>query len=188
VAIAAPGETACGDAWAFRSTDRHCGAVMVADGLGHGPTAEKAALEALAVFDTSQAGPSQTLARAHERLRSTRGAAVAMALLDTQGGQIVFAGAGNIVGRVISGVEDRSMLSQHGTVGFQMRTLQDIPYAWPEHAVVVLHSDGLISRWTLQDAPGVLQCDAIVIAAWLLLHHCRGRDDATVVVIRRRAA
>lgn len=185
VAVAAPGETACGDAWAFRPTDRHAGAVMVADGLGHGPTAEEAALGAIAVFDASQAGPAQTLARAHEKLRSTRGAAVAMAVVDGQAGSIVFAGAGNIAGRVISGVEDRSMLSQHGTVGFQMRTLQENRYDWPAHAIVVLHSDGLATRWSLKDTPGVLQCDAIVIAAWLLLHHIRGRDDATVVVIRR---
>lgn len=185
VAVAAPGETACGDGWAFRPTGDTAGAVMVADGLGHGPTAEEAAVAALAVFANGQAGPAQTLGRAHERLRSTRGAAVAMAVLDGAAGSIVFAGAGNIAGRVISGVEDRSMLSQHGTVGFQMRTLQDFRYDWPVHAIVVLHSDGLATRWTLKDVPGLLQCDAIVIAAWLLLQHTRGRDDATVVVIRR---
>ena len=64
---------------------------------------------------------------------------------------MVYAGAGNIAGRMISGVEDRSLMSQHGTLGVQIRKLQDVRYAWPDHSIVVLHSDGLATRWNLKD-------------------------------------
>ena len=184
ICVAAPGETVCGDGWSFRSKE-HKAALMVADGLGHGPVAAEAANAALKVFETMAAGsPSQVLERAHVALRSTRGAAVAVAELDVVAGTVVFSGAGNIAGRLISGVEDHALLSQHGTVGLQIRRLQDVQYAWPAHAILVLHSDGIVSRWNLGDAVGLLQCDPAVIAGWIIRDHCRGRDDATVVVVR----
>jgi len=183
ISLAAPGETVSGDAWCF---DSHgdVGRVMVADGLGHGPVAAEAADLAVAFFARTSGAPSAVLSAAHPVLRSTRGAAVAAATLDGSARTITFCGSGNIAGRVVSGIEDRSLLSQHGTLGAQIRKLTDIVYPWPAHAVLVLHSDGITSRWTFDDAPGLLQCDPAVIAAWLLREHLRGRDDATVVVIR----
>ena len=132
------------------------------------------------------AGPAQLLTVAHEALRSTRGAAVAVAVLDAEAGTLVFCGAGNIAGRLISGIADRSLLSQHGTVGLQIRRLNEVSYEWGEHAILVLHSDGLVTRWTLADVGGLLQCHPMVIAGWLIRDQMRGRDDATVVVVRRR--
>lgn len=184
VCLAAPGETVSGDSWGIR-VDGDKAFVMVADGLGHGPVAAEASEAAIRVFESAPGAPSAVLDRAHQALRSTRGAAVAMAELDTRAGSVTFAGAGNIVGRLISGVEDRSLLSQHGTLGVQIRRLSDATQAWPEHACLILHSDGIISRWNLADTPGLLQCDPAVIAGWLVRAHCRGRDDVTVVVIRR---
>jgi hypothetical protein len=125
------------------------------------------------------------LESAHTTLKSTRGAAVAMAVLNAEAGAIVFGGIGNVAGRIISGVADRSLMSQHGTVGLQMRRQVDVPYGWPEHALLLLHSDGFVTRWSLGDDAGLLQCDPVLIAAWLVRDHCRGRDDATVVVVRR---
>lgn len=186
LATCKPGETVCGDAYAVK-TEAQLAAVLMADGLGHGPGAAEAAQAAVKVFNGAATGtaPSQVIDRSHAALRATRGAALAVALLDAARGTLVFAGAGNIAARIISGVGDRSLLSQHGTVGLQVRRIQDASYEWPEHALVVLHSDGIETRWTLADAPGLLQCDPLVIAAWLLREHARGRDDATVVVIRR---
>jgi anti-sigma regulatory factor (Ser/Thr protein kinase) len=185
VSLAAPGETVSGDAWDVRIRDGRLSALL-ADGLGHGPVAAAAADRMVELFRAAPAGsPAATLERAHTPMRETRGAAVAIAELDPRAGTLAFAGAGNISGRLISGVEDRSLMSQHGTLGLQIRRLQDVGYAWPEHAVVVLHSDGLTTRWRLDDAPGLLQCDPAVIAGWLLREHVRGHDDATVVVLKR---
>ncbi|MEP7057607.1 MAG: SpoIIE family protein phosphatase [Caldimonas sp.] len=185
ISLAAPGETVSGDAWQVRIRNGKAVAI-VADGLGHGPYAAEASDAAVTVFGADDGAPSAVLERAHKVLRSTRGAAVAMAELDPGAGTIVFAGAGNIVGRLISGVGDRSLLSQHGTVGMQIRHLSDQTYPWPEHALLIMHSDGITSRWSLgEEGAGLLQCDPAVIAGWLIREHTRGRDDVTVVVVRR---
>jgi hypothetical protein len=96
-----------------------------------------------------------------------------------------FAGAGNVAGRMISGVDDRSLMSQNGTLGVQIHKIQDVAHAWPMHALIILHSDGLTSRWKLDEAPGLIQCDPAVVAGWLIREHTRGWDDVTVVVVKR---
>lgn len=187
VCLAAPGESVSGDGWSFRAEDE-TGSLMVADGLGHGPGAAEAAEGALAVFKGGLTGsPSAMLTRAHQALHGTVGAVVAVATFEAKGGTIVFSGAGNITGRLISGIADRTLLSQPGTVGRQIRRLHDVSYEWDQHAVLVVHSDGLFTRWKLDDVKGVLLCHPAVIAGWLVREWIRGRDDVTVVVVRRHA-
>jgi len=185
ICLAAPGEVISGDAWDIRFDGDGKAAVIVADGLGHGPVAADAAAEALKAFGTLRGSPATVLERAHPALRTTRGAAVSIVELDANAGTLVYAGAGNISGRVISGVEDRTLMSQHGTLGVQIRKLQDVGYPWPDHSIVVLHSDGLATRWNLKDVGGLLQCDPAVIAGWLLRDFTRGHDDVTIVVLKR---
>jgi anti-sigma regulatory factor (Ser/Thr protein kinase) len=186
VALAAPGETECGDGWTV-AHDGQRAAVLVADGLGHGPLAAEASQAALRVFlDAPWGSPSQVLERVHRGLSGTRGAAVAMAQLDRSTSEIAFGGVGNIAARLISGVGERSLVSQHGTAGVAVRRLQDSRCEWPEHAMLVLHSDGLATRWDLAQAPGLLQHHPTLIAAWLVRDHVRGRDDVTVVILQRK--
>jgi len=185
VALPARGETVCGDAWSVVRDGRRL-ALLVADGLGHGPFAREAAVAAVDEFENASfQGPSEVLGRVHEQLRSTRGAAVAVAQLDRDSNEFAFAGAGNIAGRLISGVVDRSLVSQHGTAGIQIRSLRDVSYPWTEHALLVMHSDGLTTRWSIEESKHLLQRHPSVIAAWLIRDHARGRDDVTVVVLRR---
>lgn len=182
--LAAPGEVASGDAWDIR-VDAGRATVIVADGLGHGPVAAEAADAALRAFASFGGSPAAVLERAHPLMRGTRGAAVTIATVDADAGTITYAGAGNIAGRVLSGIEDRALMSQHGTLGVQIRKLQDVTTPWPDHALVVMHSDGLVTRWNLKDEGGLLQCDPAVVAGWLLRDYTRGHDDVTVVVVKR---
>jgi anti-sigma regulatory factor (Ser/Thr protein kinase) len=184
ICLACPGETVSGDAWDLRAADG-VARVIVADGLGHGPVAAEAADAALQVFANATGSPAAILERAHPLMRGTRGAAVSIAEADARAGTVRFAGAGNIATRVISGVEDRSLLTQHGTLGVQIRKPQDITHPWPGHALLVMHSDGVTTRWNLKEFGGLLQCDPAVIAAWILRDHTRGHDDVTVVVLKR---
>lgn len=187
VALPAPGEQVSGDGWGVRAEQGGL-RLLVADGLGHGPEAAEASSLALTLFQRSPAtaSPAALLEDAHATMRSTRGAAVAIVSMSAEPGTLTMAGAGNIIGRLISGIGDRSLLTQPGTLGVQIRRLQDTVHDWPEHAILVLHSDGIVSRWNLQDVPGLLQCDPIVTAAWIIRDHVRGHDDATVVVVRRQ--
>jgi hypothetical protein len=160
---------------------------MVADGLGHGPHAAEASEAATAVFGNDPFGlPSQVLGRVHLGLKATRGAAVAMARIDFADESIVFAGVGNICARIITGVEDRTLVCQNGTAGLQIRSVQDVRHAWTAHSLLVMHSDGIVSRWSLAGVPSLLQHHPVVVAAWLVNKHHRARDDATVVVLRNR--
>mgnify|MGYP000865099270 FL=1 len=53
-----------------------------------------------------------------------------------------------------------------------------------DHGVLVLHSDGVSARWKHEDYAGLLGRDAGLLAACLLWHNTRSRDDATVVVLK----
>jgi anti-sigma regulatory factor (Ser/Thr protein kinase) len=185
--VAHPGETVSGDAWAA-----HCapdGAqLLVADGLGHGALAAEAAQAAVAVFAKRRgASPAQMLEDIHRALRPTRGAAVAVAALDRARGLLRFAGLGNISGAIVSAGQSRSLVSHHGTAGGGARRIQEFAYPWSPGDLLVLHSDGLGTHWSLSDYPGITQRHPALIAALLYRDHRRGSDDTTVVVMREVA-
>lgn len=185
LSVALAGELVCGDAWAV-VLDGTAASVLVADGLGHGPDAAEAAQAAVDVFAADpHVAPRTLLAAMHARLRSTRGAAVTLMQLDSSTSTIRSSGAGNVAARIVSGDSDKTVLTQHGTVGLQMRSPDEQALQWPPHALLVVHSDGLESRWSPQRLMPLLRRDPMLAAALLLRDHSRGRDDATVVVIRR---
>ncbi len=185
VSVAAPGERVCGDGWAIALDGDNAG-ILVVDGLGHGPDAAEAAQAAVDVFcDDPTAGPRRLLERTHARLRSTRGAAL-MALRADAAGTVRSCGAGNIIARLVSGTTDKTVLTQNGTVGLTIRTPEETTADWPPHALVVVCSDGIETRWKPELLRPVLQHDPVIAAAVILRDHCRGRDDATVAVLRRR--
>ena len=186
VSQAAPGEHVCGDGWAF-ALEGELTAVMVVDGLGHGPDAAEAAAAALDVFGQEPFTPTDILLeRIHQRLRSTRGAAVMLLQADAAAGVVRSAGAGNVMARLVSGVSDRTLLCQNGTAGLTIRTPEEISTPWPPHALLVVISDGIESRWKPEVLAPVLSRDPALAAALLMRDHCRGRDDATVAVLRRK--
>ena len=185
ISVALAGEIVCGDAWAL-TVDGTSTSVLVADGLGHGPDAAEASRAAVEVFTDDPASDARSLVTAmHQRLRRTRGAAVMLLQLDEEGSRIRSCGAGNVVARVVTGDSDRTVLTQHGTAGVQIRTPEEATMDWPDHAIVVVHSDGIESRWDPRRLMPVLRRDPMLAAALLLRDHSRGRDDATVVVLRR---
>lgn len=184
VSIAAPGETVCGDGWAV-ATDGGQVSAVVADGLGHGPHAAAASDAALDVFAAAPFAPLATLVQdAHTGLQTTRGAALFVLRMEASG-RLQYTGAGNVMGRIISGVFDRSMVTQHGTVGVQVRRTEVAALELPDHAVAVVHSDGIASRWKAEVMVPLLQRDPTLIAAALLWQQSRGRDDATVLVVKQ---
>jgi anti-sigma regulatory factor (Ser/Thr protein kinase) len=186
LSLAIPGEQVCGDGWAFASEGARA-ALIVADGLGHGPGAAEASQAALATFaEDPMASPRAILQEAHARLRSTRGAAVLVLQADSAAAVIRSAGAGNVMARLVSGVSDRSILCQHGTAGMSIRTPEETTTPWPPHALLVVFSDGIESRWKAETVVPVLGRDPALAAGLLVRDHCRGRDDATVVVLRRK--
>lgn len=181
------GESACGDSWGV-ALGANAATVVLADGLGHGPLAAEASLAAVEVFAEDAGGDLRELVqRTHVRLQTTRGAALCMLRIDGIAQKVHCAGAGNVAVRIASGVFDKSMATQHGTVGVQIRRPDESSLALPQHAVAIVHSDGLTTRWPVDAILPVLERDPTIAAAILWKNHARGRDDATVVVIRQES-
>jgi anti-sigma regulatory factor (Ser/Thr protein kinase) len=185
VCIAKPGEEQCGDGWAVVTlADRYLCAV--ADGLGHGPLAARASQQALKCFcEQSQRMPKEIVERVHEAIRSTRGAAFAVAQVNPADKLVRFAGVGNISAMIIDHGVNRHMVSHNGTAGAEVRRITEFTYPWSDTALLIMHSDGLSARWDLSAYPGLLARDPSVVAGVLFRDFSRGRDDSTVVVCRQ---
>lgn len=184
LAVPMRGEAACGDAWTVVS-GAFGTALLVVDGLGHGTSAAAAATEAVRIFRAQTSfQPEPTLALLHAGLRSTRGAAGAVALIDGRRREIRYAGVGNISATILTGEGARSLVSHNGTLGLQVRKAQEFIYPWSPGALLVAHSDGVSARWKLEQYPGLFRQDPALVAAMLYRDHARPRDDASVVVCR----
>ena len=182
-----PGEYISGDAWAMREAPGTT-LVMVADGLGHGEHAAKASQVAVDTFRADRGvAPTEALERIHAALRPTRGAAVGVAAVDREKGLVRFAGIGNVAGTIVSDATTRSLVSHHGTAGGSARRIQEFSYPWNGGDLLILHSDGLGSHWTLDAYPGLVGRHPALIAGVLYRDHRRGRDDTTVIVLREAA-
>lgn len=184
ISIPRHGETVCGDAWGVEH-HAHGATFLVADGLGHGPDASRAASTAVEVLRRHSDYPAvRLLDVVHSRLRATRGAAVAVLRHESARGEIAFAGVGNISAVILDGENRRAMLSHNGIVGHNIHKSEEYRYAWRPGALLVAHSDGLETQWSLGRFPGLPDRHASVIAAMLYREYSRKRDDVTVMVAR----
>lgn len=178
------GELECGDGWGYRRFSESL-VLMVVDGLGHGTFAAEAAREAERVLANAQTdSPLQILQDIHDALKKTRGAAVAVARLQESKGLLCFAGVGNISASIVSPGVSRSLPSHNGTVGHHMPRVQEFTYPWNADSVVILHTDGLTSRWDLERYPGIWAKHPSLISAMLHRDFSRQRDDVTVLVAK----
>jgi anti-sigma regulatory factor (Ser/Thr protein kinase) len=183
-----PGETRCGDGWGCEPLADRCILVLV-DGLGHGPGAAAAA--ELAVDSVRQhrtKAPAVIVQYAHDALRATRGAALAVAEIDLAQQSLRYCGVGNISATIFAGDNLRHLVSYNGTVGHEARKIVEFTYPWTANALLIMHSDGLMTRWNLQVYPGLLQRHPSLIASVLYRDFVRGRDDVTVVAAKSAVA
>jgi len=177
----------CGDAWAVENVAASS-LLLVCDGLGHGEPAAEASRTATRLFRENPAqGPGEMVETLHRGLRGTRGAALAVLGADPARGTVRFCGIGNIGARIVSGDEERHLVSQSGIVGHEASRIREYSYTWPENSLLVVHSDGLSASWRCSSSPGLASHDPSVVAAVLYRDYGRARDDRTVVVARRRA-
>ncbi|MFN3649319.1 MAG: SpoIIE family protein phosphatase [Armatimonadota bacterium] len=178
------GEERCGDSWlVLDQGDRAL--LVVADGLGHGLYAAEASSAVVEIVrENPGRSPGELLEEIHAGTRHTRGSAVAIAELRRGTGELRYAGVGNIAGVVLSSGKSTSLVSMNGTVGHQMRKVQEFTYAWPAGALLVMSSDGVSTQWRLDRYPGLLGRDPSLVAAALYRDFNRGRDDLTVLAAR----
>ncbi|MCC5637679.1 ATP-binding protein/SpoIIE family protein phosphatase [Nostoc sp. CHAB 5844] len=178
------GEEVCGDAWAYQvDHPRHL--LLVADGLGHGPAAFSAALSAVRIFQEHHHRSLDGIVEsAHAALRSTRGAALAITEINLEQQSVRFVGIGNIAASTSSFIEHHNLVSHNGTVGHEIRKIQEFSYPWHTNGLLIMHSDGLDTKWRLDRYPGLSQKHPSLIAGVLYRDFNRERDDVTVLVAK----
>jgi anti-sigma regulatory factor (Ser/Thr protein kinase) len=176
------GENECGDVFGVAERDGRVIGVLC-DGLGHGPLAAAAAMEAVtAVLEEPMAEPAVLIERAHRRMGRTRGGA--LAVVQIVGSAVAFGGIGNIAGVILADGTRKSMISVPGIAGHQAGTIRQFEYTALPGAAVILHSDGVSGRWDPRLLPALNTRDPLVVAAALLAKAGTRRDDAGLLVLK----
>jgi anti-sigma regulatory factor (Ser/Thr protein kinase) len=193
-----PGMKVNGDAFVIKTGSAHA-TVAVIDGLGHGPDAHHAALKARACIERHPDQALETLFLHIDReCRSTRGGVLAIARFDfgemgrrglvnvyrSRQAHMVFAGIGNIEARVLGIPKPFRLVTRRGIVGKNAPKPLVTRHPWDPAAVLVLHSDGLQTKWNAGVIQSVIHKPAAVAARDLLRALDRKSDDATIVVVK----
>jgi anti-sigma regulatory factor (Ser/Thr protein kinase) len=186
VSLPIRGEEVCGDGWGLKKMPASI-LLMVVDGLGHGVLAAEAAREAERIFGEARSiSPTPILQDSHLSLKKTRGAAMAVASLNFERGLLSYAGVGNISASLVAPQGSRGLASHNGTVGHEVRNIQEFSLPWNAQSILVMHSDGLNTRWDLALYPGIWSRHPALIAGLLYRDFSRERDDVTVLVAKSR--
>jgi anti-sigma regulatory factor (Ser/Thr protein kinase) len=182
-----PGLPVCGDAWSAH-VDGERATVVVCDGLGHGEGAAAASAAVIAAFRVAPGDPlAAILERADRAARATRGAAATVVRIDLAIGELTVAGIGNVAAW-ISGDAHKQLVTQHGTLGQATPSqISEERHRFAPGAMLVMCSDGIKSRWSFDDHPGLAARQPMTIAAVIWRDLARGRDDASAVVVREAA-
>ena len=185
VCVPLRGEVECGDRWELMASQRGI-TLMLVDGLGHGPEAALAAASATQAFEACADESHDVLfASVDTATRPTRGAAASVIHVNELTGAVTFTGVGNVEGRVFGGPATQYLVPQNGIVGHGMPSLRSTSATLPVKGVVLLHTDGIGSRWRLDAYEGGIANHPALLAGMIYRDFARGRDDASVVVLAR---
>ena len=178
------GCTACGDGYLLRRVGGRL-LVALADGVGSGPEARDAAN---ACLEELAAGPVRGVAElfeaAHGRLRGTRGAALAVALIDPDQETVEWAALGDVEGiiwQMNPGSTDSSAIMQKGgTLGVHFPGVFCQSQKFPRQHVLIFASDG-VSRQFRNGLP-LAQVPPQEWVSSCLDDYGREYDDRTILV------
>lgn len=178
---AATGERHCGDAAVVEATGSRA-VVAVIDGLGHGVQAETAAQAAVdTIRDHAAEDPVAVLRRCHDHLRTTRGAAVSLAVVDHERAEWV--AVGNVQGVIHHAATGRAtrLVTRAGIVGSRLPLLRQTHVPVGPGDLLVMFTDGLKDAAARAKPAGG---EPSMLAERLLHDHASGRDDALALVAR----
>ena len=184
--FALPGQGQCGD---HHLVCCNQSGILIAaiDGIGHGEEAANAAKAAVSILKTGADEPVISLVqRCHEGLRSTRGVVISLASIDPGHGMMTWVGVGNVQGVLMrsgaaKGTVQEVLLLRAGVVGSQLPALQAAVLPIAKGDTLVFATDGI--RGEFAEDLSALESPQRA-ADRILERHCRGNDDALVLVVR----
>jgi len=176
-----PGEKCSGDVYFLKHyNDIHL--IVLIDGLGHGEKANFAAETARRfVEDNYRKDFDYIFQGVHRACKKTRGVAMSACRIDLENKTLTYAGIGNVATRVFNSPEPINPANFSGTLGVVLRRTHVFNYPW-KGGIIVMYTDGLKSRWSLCDFPGLENKPPIEIASMLLKKLGRNTDDAAIIV------
>jgi anti-sigma regulatory factor (Ser/Thr protein kinase)/serine/threonine protein phosphatase PrpC len=183
------GEAVNGDAFVLKRWEEHA-LVGVIDGLGHGAFAHQAAETARYFVESHYDRPLEELFRGVARVcRPTRGVVMALARFEVSSPpagaiRLSFASIGNVEARVVHRAEPINFQIGRGVLGGVAPEPRRTEHAWDQRGMLVLHSDGVTTRWRWEDFPDLTTQPATLRARRLLQALAKEEDDATVLVIK----
>lgn len=159
--------------------------VGVIDGLGHGPGAHHAAVQARMYVERHyRLSLSEIFQGTCRACRGTRGVVMELARFDFERNTLRFAGIGDTTVKVIGPSEKLTLLSKRGVVGLNQCKPREFEYDWDRKWTLVLASDGISSHWQPRDIPEFHNMSAVLLSQAILKRYSKPQDDATVVVVK----
>jgi serine/threonine protein phosphatase PrpC len=197
-----PGLKMNGDAFVIKTWSS---GVLVAliDGLGHGEYAHRAAQKARFYIERHIEKPLEDIFQAVGReCRSTRGVVMALARFDYSESnapllmecpaagpvRLTLASIGNIDVRLHQNPDDSRLFSRRGIVGKNASKPLVTRQNWHPGAMLVLHSDGLSSKWKWDQFEFLVDQSAAFMARRMVNKLAKEYDDATAIVVKWRSA
>ncbi len=161
--------------------------VALIDGLGHGEPAHYAARIAREYVEEHCDEPLPVLFGGVARAcQCSRGIVMAVARFDW--GQrpirLTFASIGNIEARVFGCPTRINLLARRGVIGHNAPKPHVVECDWDSAYIMVLHTDGLSTKWHWNEFPELTKASADYSARRLLQRVAGNDDDATVMVVR----
>ena len=159
------------------------------DGLGHGEEAASAAITAIQILENArERSVIELLNRCHERLLSTRGVVMSVAMFNTVDNTMTWAGVGNVEGLLLradpyNSPRYESLLLRNGVVGIRMPFVHTAIVPVMQGDMLIFATDGIRSDFR-KDV--LAEHDPQRIADRIMAQSHKGTDDALVLVVRYR--
>jgi len=179
---ALPDEDYCGDMADFWWEEKNL-FLALADGLGHGFEAYRAAQEGICCLRVNSGSLSliDRAAGCDKTLRMTRGIALGLALITPEHEQATFIGIGNIRAIVLSQRGRRWLVCGNGIVGggFDSPFIEQLSYIPGD--MLILASDGIAEDFNRELN---LELNSQTQTQMILNRYALAHDDASVLVAR----
>lgn len=158
--------------------------ICIFDGAGHGENAHKIACAGIHyVKENKNLDLPDLMKGLHKKLNGTHGAVAIVGRLYIKERKLNYVGIGNIFLRVF-GEKSKREITQGGVIGYQIRTPKEKCISINYGDIIVLHTDGISSRFNETDYPNIFWDNAEIISNTLLSNFGKSNDDATCAVIR----
>ncbi|MDT0684362.1 SpoIIE family protein phosphatase [Roseicyclus sp. F158] len=180
-----PAETSCGDDWFVRQIPGRAD-VLLCDGLGHGPKAAEASAEVLDAARAADVAPEDMMMHLTRALVGTRGAVAAMIRVDLETSTLSYSALGNITTMLVGRSGSKRIAVRDGRIGGAPTHGYAETLPLEPGDMIIMHSDGLKTLREGDLRPALLARSPLLIGAFLLDRAFRGRDDASIVVVKVR--